>query len=376
MRQHPAALAVLSALPATGLAILAADLGAGNGGWRQLLPAGRFQARDGRPFDVPDRHWVLNGHIAERLINQVRLHANDLLIDYEHQTLHAETNGQPAPAAGWVSPDDIQWRDGQGLFIRPRWTAPAKQAIAPGPDGEPPAYQYLSAVFSYDQATGEPLELRMAALTNDPGVTGMESLAALAAQKFAPATSPHRNEDTPMNEAQKLLALLGIEVAEGDAITAEHMATAEAALTALKAKADQATEAQAALTAAKRQAGEVDLSRYVPKPAYDATVAELAALKADSEGNGISTAINTAREEGRILAGEVDYLTQFGQQQGLAELTAMLAARAPLTALKASQTKDKQPERKDAELTTADLAVLKATGISREDFIKTKGEQA
>lgn len=363
---QPTALAVLSAArPAAGLAILAADLGAGDDGWRQLLPAGRFQARDGRPLDVAGRHWVLDGRIAERLINQVRLHANDLLIDYEHQTLHAEANGQPAPAAGWVSPADIQWREGQGLFIRPRWTGKAETHLSAG------EYRYLSAVFSYDKATGAPLELRMAALTNDPGVTGMESLAALAAQKFA---TP--NEDTPMNEAQKLLALLGIEVADGTAITADQLASAEAALTALKAKADQADQAQAALTAAKTKAGEVDLSLYVPKPAYDATVAELAALKSTSEGDGITSAIDTARAEGRILAGEVDYLTQFGQQKGLAELKALLAARAPLAALKAGQTTDKQPARKDAELTDADLAVLKATGISRDDFIKAKGEQA
>ncbi|SQD00438.1 putative phage protease [Escherichia coli] len=62
----------------------------------------------------------------------------------------------------------MQWREGEGLFIHPRWTAAAQQRID---DGE---FGYLSAVFPYDTATGAVLQIRLAALTNDPGATGMK----------------------------------------------------------------------------------------------------------------------------------------------------------------------------------------------------------
>ncbi|NGF05909.1 protease, partial [Citrobacter freundii] len=44
-----------------GIAILAATVG--DDGWCQLLPAGRFRARDGRPFDVADG-WYMDAAIA------------------------------------------------------------------------------------------------------------------------------------------------------------------------------------------------------------------------------------------------------------------------------------------------------------------------
>lgn len=60
----------------------------------QLLPYGEFRAIDGRPTDAPA--WFLteeNGHDVAALANQAR---TQLVVDYEHQTLHKETNGQPA----------------------------------------------------------------------------------------------------------------------------------------------------------------------------------------------------------------------------------------------------------------------------------------
>ncbi|WP_457936980.1 phage protease [Aeromonas veronii] len=47
-------------------------------------------------------------------------------------------------------------------------------------------YRFLSAVFPYD-AQGRPLELRMgAAVADDPGVVGMQALAALSALTSQP----------------------------------------------------------------------------------------------------------------------------------------------------------------------------------------------
>lgn len=90
----------------------------------RLLPDGAFAARDGRPrhahgeetsthgtSPVPARNMCsTNGGGARRLWP----------VDYEHQSLNARHNGQPAPAAGWI--ESLRYEPGQGLFASIRWT--------------------------------------------------------------------------------------------------------------------------------------------------------------------------------------------------------------------------------------------------------------
>ncbi|MGL6518732.1 phage protease, partial [Aeromonas caviae] len=201
------AVAILNARPTTlGLAVLDAVLGPSDDGWHQLLPVGPFKARDGRPFDVPGGHWQLDKSIATTLINRAKTLGQDILIDYDHQTLKVDQNGQPAPAAGWYNGDEIEWREGLGLFIKPRWTDRAAAMV------DAKEYRFLSAVFPYD-AQGRPLELRMTAITNDPGVVGMQALAALSAQLIQPGQPATLTKENSMNELlKKLLAKLGIEL--------------------------------------------------------------------------------------------------------------------------------------------------------------------
>ena len=74
----------------------------------QITPAGDFGPSDGRALDVPA--WRVDAAIAARVI-AAHNPAQPLVIDYEHQTLHAESNGQPAPAAGWIHA--LRWIDGR-----------------------------------------------------------------------------------------------------------------------------------------------------------------------------------------------------------------------------------------------------------------------
>ena len=157
------------------------------GGAIQLFPAGAFKARDGRPNETASGHWLINDAIAARLIAKVVASATDLVIDYEHQTLNSAENGQPAPAAGWFH--GLEWRAGDGLFaIDTRWTGRAKAMIEAG------EYRYLSPVFSYDQQTGEVLDLHHVGLTNYPALDGMAALPALAAARFRHAHSHSDSE--------------------------------------------------------------------------------------------------------------------------------------------------------------------------------------
>lgn len=348
----------------TPIAVLTAQLTSPDG-WQQLLPKGEFRSRDGSPKDVA--HWFIDETIANQLIEKARLLKQDLLIDYDHETIFKAKKGVDAAnvvAAGWFNADEIQWFDDderQGLFIKPRWTPKAHQQIK---DGE---FAFLSAVFPYD-GNGIPLELRMAAVTNDPGITGMQRLAVLSAYDLT-------TENNAMNALLKqLLAKLGVELADGVEPTEEQATAAKDALEALiKGKTD--AEAQVATLSAKNT--DVDLSKYVPKSTYDATVRQLAVLSAKSTDTEIDTMVTKARNEGRVIEAEVDYLKQFGKQKGVAELSAMLEQRPQIAVLSAQQTQTTTVEKTEkgvAVLSAVEKEMAQRLGLSEADFLKQKEE--
>jgi phage I-like protein len=374
------AVAILNARPTTlGLAVLDAQLTQQDDGWYQLLPVGPFKARDGRPFDVPGGHWQLDKTIATTLINRAKALGQDILIDYDHQTLKVDQNGQPAPAAGWYNADEIEWREGQGLFIKPRWTERAAALVAAK------EYRFLSAVFPYD-AQGRPLELRMTAITNDPGVVGMQALAALSAQPIQPGQPATLTKENSMNELlKKLLAKLGIELT-GDP-TDEQLQKALTELDSLQASAKKAPELEAALSAEKtalaalkaqttsvQQGAQVDLAQYVPVATYNALVTQVAALTAQVDTTDAATLIKEARLAGKVVAAEEEYLTAFAAQKGVAALKALLEPRPAIAALTARQTAAVTlPAIKgEAVLSAEDKYAADQLGISHEDFAKAK----
>lgn len=379
--------AILHANPVSGerLAVLDAQLTPQGDGWYQLLPVGPFKARDGRPFDVASGHWQLDGQIAAALIARAKGLGQDILIDYDHQTLKTDQNGQPAPAAGWYNADEIEWREGAGLFIKPRWTDRAAALVAAK------EYRFLSAVFPYD-ALGRPLELRMTAITNDPGVVGMQALAALSALPASSLMSTQPGQlATPIKEISMnehliaLLGKLGIQPGADGQLTAEQGTAALAALDTLQASAKKALELEAALSAEKaslaalkaqpvQQSGQIDLAQYVPVATYNALVTQVAALTAQVDTTDAATLIKDARTQGKVVAAEEEYLTAYAAQKGVAALKALLDPRPAIAALAASQTSAVTlPEKKgDAVLSAEDKYAADQLGITHEAFAKAK----
>lgn len=386
---HPIAALTAAALAPARVAILTADLQSAEDGWYQLLPAGAFKARDGRPFDTDDGHWHLTAEIAATLIANASTLGQDILIDYEHQTLNKEKNGQPAPAAGWFDGSEMQWREGTGLYIKPRWTDNASTYIAAK------EYRFLSAVFPYN-AAGHPLEIRMAAITNDPGVVGMEALAALAASLTPPTETQtkesHMDEllerlrwmlNLPISataeeilaELQKLIDQIKAETGGEAALTSQglvaYLASKSERVATLSAKnAEQITKI-ASLSSAKNHA-EVDLTQFVPKATYDAVVQQVAALSAKTDTQSVDSLIKEGREKGKLLACEEDYARQFAAQQGVAALSAMIEARPGIAALTAEQQSasvvDPNKAKGVAVLTATQEAAAKSLGITAEQY--------
>ena len=171
----------------------------------QIFPAGVFDAPRGSMRGKGP--WRIDVNIATALINRVSGRVNDILIDYEHQSILSEKNGKEVPAAGWLGTTTLYWRDGEGIYARnPRWTDKAKRHIAQD------EYKYLSPVFSYDKNTGAVLDLISIALTNTPALDGMDEVQYQAAAKqLLEYTADNKNlSDTEL----AVCSAMGIEPAE------------------------------------------------------------------------------------------------------------------------------------------------------------------
>jgi phage I-like protein len=136
----------------------------------QILPAGDFRPIDGRAMKVPA--WKIDRHNAEQIIQAASASNVKLLVDYEHQSLKANDNGQPVPAAGWFK--TLEWREGEGLYATDvAWTEKARGMIQSG------EYRYLSPVMGFNGETGEITRIISAALTNSPALDSLEEVTAL-----------------------------------------------------------------------------------------------------------------------------------------------------------------------------------------------------
>jgi phage I-like protein len=122
--------------------------------WVMLLPPGReIAARDGRAW-VNDRPQAILAAFDKR--------AMPLPLDWEHATELRATQGEPAPAAGWI--DRLEVRTGGALWGHVDWTPRGRAAVVSR------EYRFLSPVFLFERASMRILELTSAALTNRPAL--------------------------------------------------------------------------------------------------------------------------------------------------------------------------------------------------------------
>lgn len=364
----------------------------------QLLPAGEFVGRDGRPGN--GLTWNLTDAQGQALAAKLTArHATvQFNYDYEHQAMLADKNGQPAPASGWAS--TFEWRAGVGLFaLNVQWTASAKRMIEGG------EYKYISPVIVFDKATGEVLDVLNASLVNIPNLdlnpVAQERMAALNANFSNANFSTTNPEPTDMNpllmallkalnlpataattEAQALGAIAALKAAVPEGVTKVLGLPATAAesdlvtaLAALKANADKAGDLTTQVAALKAAApgvdGKPDPAKYVTIEALNEVSAQVAQLKAAQSGNEVDALIETARTEGRLYTPQQETAWRDVGKTNIAQLKSLIAANAPVLALAGlNQTGGKQLEKRDpnAAATADELAMCKNMGLTLEQF--------
>lgn len=357
------------------IAILAAALSLQAQAVVQILPAGEFAARDGRPGT--GKAWRLSDAQGRALAAQLTAIAakSAFVIDYEHQSLRSAANGQPAPAAGWATA--FEWREGLGLFATDvRWTEAAKARI------EADEYRYISPVIQFDERTGTVLGVINAALVNTPALLGMApvsqaaeaALAALSAQ----AAQSQTQEDS-MNLLQLLIAALGLkaEATETEALSAiaalKNRAEAQPAIpqalaAALEIKADAPVDtAVASIAALKTRAAGGEQSTVATIAALQAQVAQLTASR---HGEQVEQLVSQALKDGKLVPATVEWARNLGKAD-LAALQGFLAA-APALSVATPQTGGQPPAGQQAALSAEEQQVCTLLGLSADDYRKQR----
>ncbi len=147
----------------------------------QVIPFGLTNTKKGSFLHDEQSQAAVLAEFANR--------ANDIVIDYEHQTL----TGGEAPAAGWIKKLINKGKEGTWAVVE--WTERAQNYIASR------EYRYLSPVFLVRKSDRRVVLLQNAALTNDPNIDGMVPLVNKA------SSINQRKENDDMKWLIKLLGL-------------------------------------------------------------------------------------------------------------------------------------------------------------------------
>lgn len=155
--------------------------------WIQLLPAGRFTGRDGRGPWICDPAAVVTG-------TRAYLGDLDIPVDYDHQLEYTTKNGQPAPAAAWITALEAR---ADGVWGKVLWTAKGRAHVAAR------EYRYVSPVFYFTGGVVQAIE--SVALTNVPNLQGMKALSATAFEPATPVSASAANNITKGKQANMLI---------------------------------------------------------------------------------------------------------------------------------------------------------------------------
>lgn len=362
----------------TYIALLATTLALQASADVQLLPAGEFAARDGRPGK--GKTWKLSDTDGQALAAELtRQHAKTaFVLDYEHQTFHAKENGQPAPAAAWAT--KFEWRSGQGLFATDvKWTQKAREAV------EADEYRYISPVIVWDD-TGRVTGMFNAAITNTPALLDMESvstpvpaqqrLAAMLAAQFT-------TKDEDMTLLQLLIASLSLktDATDTDVVTAVAALKAKAegqplvpqplaAALSLKADGDPATFV-AAIEGLKGKASALEGANQT----IAALNTQLATLQAKQGDDEVDKLVKQGLLDGKLIPATEAWARNLGKSN-LDQLKSYLATAPALDANK-RQTQQQQQQQDPnadgvAQLTAEDNRVISLLGLDPKEYAKSK----
>lgn len=299
--------------------------------WIELIPAGRFQGRDGRAWNNSNPVAVVTAF--ERL-------AQDLPVDIEHSTELKAKSGDPAPAVGWVGA--LEERSGV-IWGRVSWTDAGSAML------NAREYRYHSPVFYHDDA-GNVSAVASVGLTNQPNL-------------YFTALNQHQQQESfGMSLSELIRQALGLDdkASEQDAVTAIN-----------QIKSDR----QVALN----QAQQPSLDKYVPRADYDQAVSKAANAQqkldehlASEREAQIDLAVESALSEGKITPATADYHKAQCRDEGGLDRFAEFVKVAPVIAGDSGLAGKTPVKSSNASLSDDEKAICRAMGVTDAEFIKRK----
>lgn len=331
----------------------------------RVLPIGKIPMRDNRgPFEVTDR-----AH-ADRIVAATKAYAGaqDLPIDYDHQTHFAAVQGVggTAKAAGWVKGVTAQ---DDGIYFDVEWTAPAHAALAAK------EYRYVSPLFGHT-ADGRVTRLFNAGLTNTPAIDDLGAIA--ASQEQPQGKSMDLKALAALYGLPETATITEILAAASAAQTAatkagEDLATASAALGQVRTALGASATATTAELVAAASAAKPDPSAFAPMSVVTTLQAQVAALSTKN----ITEIVAAATAAGKIApapeqqAWALDYATK-----DLAGFERYVAAATAIVTPGPKPKPGFDPAAGVDSLTEEDRVAASIAGVTPEDYLASKKELA
>lgn len=280
---------------------------------------------------------------------------NDLVIDYEHETLE----GGKAPAAGWIT--EFRYTDGIGIEARAGWNDEAKAYI------EKREYRYFSPVFLVRNSDKRVIAVHSVALTNAPKINHLTPLLAKLGANF-------KEEETNMEFLKKLIAKLGLKEDDGEDKVVEAVEAVVAKAKGLEEKIEQkpkeviAKEVLEALDIEKGDTSEVVASIHALKQSTKGSVSrdEFDKLQKDLRKRDADEIVAKAISEGKITPDQKEWADAYAERdlEGFETFTAKAPVVIPKEKLPG------QKEKGEGTIDEATLTVAKMMDNTEEDIKK------
>ncbi len=312
----------------------------------QVIPFGYHKTPKG-PFE-------LDAAGAQEVIATFDSRQNDMVIDYEHQTL-ADPPVE-APAAGWIK--KLINRGEDGVWAAIEWTERARQYIANR------EYKYVSPVWLKRISDNRVFRLINVALTNQPNIDGMVPL--INKLGF------EGQENTKEAVMKDLLKLLGLseDATEEAAIAAVNKLKVPVQVIANKGVLDAL--GLAATATESEIIGTIEAMKQ-SHTKIDDVVKELNTLKSGLIQRDADGAVETAMKDGKITPAQKDWALDYAKRD--LEGFKVFVSKAPVVVIEGKVVTDHKETA--AGIDDVQAQINKMCGVDDETFRKyNKGGEA
>ncbi len=318
-------------------------------------------ADDGRgPFNLKDPEAVIKASLRQKV---------EMVVDRDHELVHAEGTGRHIMAAGWIN--ELEARE-DGIWAKVQWTS---SAIAQIKQRE---YRYISPVFGHKN--GEVTRIRHVSLVNEP---------ALELTAVASKTNSNQKEQFMKNKHLIALAAL-LSLPEG--ITGEEVVKAvedqqkefeklenevSAARKALNIAPEQDL-AKAIETASKQTENgkNPDPEKFVPMSMFTETRDELSTLRETIAKDKADNAVVAAMAKGQISPAQKGWALEYASSNPTG-FENFLKGQPVIVKDGEGELAGKKADKSD-ELTESQQAICNQLGLSKDQFLgktKTEGDE-